>query len=216
MATSNIAVETHTFSCKITQKQENGHSFLHFTDLIRYLCLPYYFDDTPFEYGSNNTKKSESGSTQIRGLKSAAKLKKARINFKPVHDRSLIDIRFNSRNILSGRPYFEFPKLIIDDSTEVIFQNIIAFEQFFCKPNQHHFSAYVRLLRDLIDTPEDVALLADKDVLVHTLDTNEEVVTLFNKLSKGLVVKSSTYNDLIERVKRHYDSGRTHFRFAAA
>ncbi|XP_054793636.1 UPF0481 protein At3g47200-like [Prosopis cineraria] len=181
------------------------NSIKHFTDLIRYLYLPAYFLYFPHESSSNN----KSGQ-QIHSLKSATKLKKAGINFKQVNDRSLMDIRFKAR---SCQPCLDFPKIIIDDLAEVIFRNIIAFEQHHYNPTQHHFSAYVRLLRDLIDTPEDVALLVDKYVLVHTLDTNEEVVTLIKKLNKGWVINSSTYNEIIRAVREYCDSAWKHLKF---
>ncbi|XP_054811140.1 UPF0481 protein At3g47200-like [Prosopis cineraria] len=181
------------------------NSIKHFTDLIRYLYLPAYFLYFPHESSSNNKR-----GQQIHSLKSATKLKKAGINFKQVNDRSLMDIRFKAR---SCQPCLDFPKIIIDDLAEVIFRNIIAFEQHHYNPTQHHFSAYVRLLRDLIDTPEDVALLVDKYVLVHTLDTNEEVVTLIKKLNKGWVINSSTYNEIIRAVREYCDSAWKHLKF---
>ncbi|XP_054811285.1 UPF0481 protein At3g47200-like [Prosopis cineraria] len=180
-------------------------SFKHFADLVRYLCLPDYFHDAPHGSRSNNNR-----GQQIPGLKSATKLKEVGINFKQVNDRSLIDIRFNA---WSGKPYLEFPKIIIDDLAEVILRNIIAFEQYHYNPNQHHFSAYVRLLNDLIDTPEDVALLVDKYVLVHTLDTNEELVTLIKKLNKGWVINSSIYNHMIRAAWGYCDSAWNHLKF---
>jgi hypothetical protein len=87
---------------------------------------------------------------------------------------SLLDIRFT-------KGLMEMPCLPIDDKSSLLFRNLVAFEQT-CPQVGDGITAYVVLLSQLASTSADVALLAQKGIIVHQLESDEDVSTLFTKL----------------------------------
>jgi hypothetical protein len=64
------------------------------------------------------------------------------------------------------QPLLEIPPFMIDDRTERIFRNLVAFKQ--CHyPWESHICNYVSLLGCLINKEEDVDLLVEKKVIVN-------------------------------------------------
>lgn len=89
---------------------------------------------------------------------------------------SLLDIRF--RNGL-----MEIPCLPIDDKSSLLFRNLVAFEQT-CPQVGDDIAAYFLLMSELTSTAADVALLAQKGIIVHQMESDEDVSTLFTKLTE--------------------------------
>ncbi|GMQ11478.1 hypothetical protein CsSME_00054109 [Camellia sinensis var. sinensis] len=87
------------------------------------------------------------------------------------------------------RARFEIPTLAIDDSTDLFFRNLIAFEQCFCFPGfERRFTSYANLMDKLISTVKDVEVLEKAGVIRDFLGSREEAVHLFNKLCKDVGV----------------------------
>ncbi|KAL6844478.1 hypothetical protein ACP4OV_026151 [Aristida adscensionis] len=99
-------------------------------------------------------------------------LKKRECN---IHDRnSLLDIKFNSGVL-------EVPCFLIDENTESLFRNLIAFEQM--NPQfGNDITTYIAFMSQFISTSEDVALLASRGIIVHLLDSDNEVPAMFTRL----------------------------------
>ncbi|KAM0828932.1 hypothetical protein ACQ4PT_067208 [Festuca glaucescens] len=95
------------------------------------------------------------------------------------YPHSLLDIRFR-------KGLMEIPCLPIDDKSSLLFRNLVAFEQT-CPQFGDDITAYVVLLSQLTSTAADVALLAQKGIIVHQMESDEDVSTLFTKLFEYVV-----------------------------
>ncbi|KAI9073473.1 hypothetical protein K1719_044568 [Acacia pycnantha] len=130
--------------------------------------------------------------------------------------RPLVDINFKKVKILSwflclgcipNSKYFkarlQIPELKVDDTTECVLRNLIAFEQ--CHyPNQPYICNYVSFIDSLIHTKDDVELLVEKEVIMHELGSDKEVATLVNGLCKHVVTDKTCYADKINSLNKHY------------
>jgi hypothetical protein len=89
---------------------------------------------------------------------------------------SLLDIKFSNGIV-------EVPCFLIDENTESLFKNLIAFEQ--VDPRfGNDITAYIVFMSQLVSTPEDAVLLAQKRIIVHMLDSDDDIPSLFTRLTK--------------------------------
>ncbi|GJN01537.1 hypothetical protein PR202_ga18811 [Eleusine coracana subsp. coracana] len=89
-----------------------------------------------------------------------------------------------------------------------LFRNLIAFEQT-CPQFGDDFTAYSVFLSQLVSMPEDVTLLAQREIIVHHLDSDEKVSDLFTMLSKDVVFDfNGNYylKSLCQTMEAHYQS----------
>ncbi|RLM75448.1 hypothetical protein C2845_PM15G23360 [Panicum miliaceum] len=114
---------------------------------------------------------------------------------------SLLDVKFSNGVI-------EIPCLPIDENTEALFKNFIALEQ--TDPRYGNaFTAYIWLMSQLVTAPDDAALLVKKGIIVHMMDSDEELSSLFTRLIKQVVIKAETNCYLVflcRTLERHYQS----------
>ncbi|KAK2974715.1 hypothetical protein RJ640_007142 [Escallonia rubra] len=103
-----------------------------------------------------------------------------------------------------GRSRFGIPKLCIFDDTETFLRNLIAFEQ--CCPDieQRHITSYAYLMDTLINTKEDVDLLADAGVIENNLGASEDASDLFNNLCKEVDLGKFFFFSQWKRVDDYY------------
>uniref|UniRef100_A0ACD5ZRL7 Uncharacterized protein n=1 Tax=Avena sativa TaxID=4498 RepID=A0ACD5ZRL7_AVESA len=94
--------------------------------------------------------------------------------FDECNPHSLLDIRFRNGTM-------QIPCLPIDDKSSLLFRNLVAFEQT-CPQVGDDITAYAVLMSQLISTSADVTLLAQKGIIVHQMESDEDVSTLFTKL----------------------------------
>ncbi|CAM0957761.1 unnamed protein product [Alopecurus aequalis] len=87
---------------------------------------------------------------------------------------SLLDIRFR-------KGLMEIPCVPIDDKSSLLFRNLVALEQT-CPQVGDDITAYVVFMSQLTSTAADVALLVQKGIIVHQMESDEDVSTLFTKL----------------------------------
>lgn len=99
--------------------------------------------------------------------------------FDHLNPHSLLDVKFSNGTL-------EVPCLFVDEFTEFLFRNLIAFEQT-CPQFGDDFTAFIVFLSQLASMPEDVTLLATKGIIVHHLDSDAKVADLFTMLSKDVV-----------------------------
>lgn len=121
--------------------------------------------------------------------------------FDELSPHSLLDIEFRD-GIL------HIPCLPIDDKSATLFRNLIAFEQS-CPALGNDIASYVYFLSQLISVPDDVALLSRKGVIVHQLDSDEEVSILFTKLFDYVLFDSSGEHylrSLCKNIETHYQN----------
>ncbi|KAB1199208.1 hypothetical protein CJ030_MR0G027000 [Morella rubra] len=152
--------------------RKEGKPLLHFTDLLqRFFCSP---------------KQEPTESQSIDHLYSATKLEEAGVQFKAAKNRHLLDVKFEKGRCLEHCPYLncswllnclpcfkrllfldrmqpflELPSLLVADTTECVFRNVMALEQ--CHyPTEAYICSYILLLDYLINTEKDVDLLVEK------------------------------------------------------
>ncbi|CAN6201555.1 unnamed protein product [Urochloa humidicola] len=114
---------------------------------------------------------------------------------------SLLDIEFRD-GIL------HIPCLPIDDKSGTLFRNLVAFEQS-CPELGNDMASYLYFLSQLISVPDDVALLSRKGVIVHQLDTDDEVSTLFARLFEYVIFDfygEHYLKSLCNTLEAHYQS----------
>ncbi|KAI9178592.1 hypothetical protein LWI28_028284 [Acer negundo] len=124
----------------------------------------------------------------------ARKIKGSGIKFKKVAPDTILDIRFSNGCL-------EIPPLLVQETTETVFRNLISLEQ--CLPDcPPIITSYAKLMDNLIDTPEDVEILSDHDVLDNWLNP-EDATQFFNKLYNDAYVKTFYYHDVCQQVNSY-------------
>lgn len=119
--------------------------------------------------------------------RSAQKLWEAGIRFKRSDTDCLDDVAFYT---CSRKLYM--PRVMLDDSTEHKYHNVMAFEALYAGSNGNGVTAYVLFMRDLVDSADDVELLRKEGVLAHDLAGSDwAVVRLLNRLTRD-VAKTKT------------------------
>ena len=99
-----------------------------------------------------------------------------------------------------------FPRIQVDDNTERLFKNLIAYESHSKrkKSSEHDIVSYLHFMDLLIDTPADVHKLVEKGVVSVSIDSNEQVAHMFNRLCRrSRCVFSPHYLDVATRL-HHY------------
>ncbi|XP_028057957.1 putative UPF0481 protein At3g02645 isoform X2 [Camellia sinensis] len=132
-----------------------------------------------------------------KSMKSATELREAGIQFKKVIiNRNLFDIRFVNGTM-------EIPNLIVDDTTEFVFRNLIAYEQYLPPSSMNYFTAYANFMDNLVNTSNDVQILRDYGVIRNLLGDNEVVSTMLNKLVNNVYVSLICYEQVYHDVNKH-------------
>ncbi|XP_025828773.1 UPF0481 protein At3g47200-like [Panicum hallii] len=135
--------------------------------------------------------------------RSAQRLWEAGIRFRRSETRLLDDIRFDrcTRRL-------RMPKIILDDSTEYKFSNLMAFEALHAGAGSGGVTAFVLFLRDMVDSAGDVAALREGGVLDHDLAGSDwAVVRLVNRLSRDVAKFSDSYLCCVRREVEDYCNG---------
>ena len=174
---------------KKPEKKEEKPS--HLLDLLRRRLL-----------GDKRGNKREDGKGW-NSFRNVNELKAAGITFKPNNSGSLRDISFNSY-LFHG--VLKLPEIIIDDSSESRFLNLIAYEMSSEVPIDSEVTSYICFLDSLIDYPEDVKELRRRGVLRNFLGSDEEVATLFNEITTDLVLDFDAYEGVKHQIQRHYNN----------
>lgn len=150
----------------------NSNSFcnaLHLVDCLR-MC-----------YLANTPSSGPKGAKMRSFSPSATRLHEAGVKFKKVESKFLLDLKFDKK-----LGVLKIPILHIQDSTEVILRNQIAFEQ--CHHSVRPIIEYIVLIDSIIDTPADVNLLMEKGVIQSIVDSGESICQLFNNLGKQVIL----------------------------
>ncbi|KAK3014887.1 hypothetical protein RJ639_008459 [Escallonia herrerae] len=110
---------------------------------------------------------------------SATELATAGVNFKPREAEDL-DTRF------------AVTPLCVDDSTEPLLRNLIAFEQCYSRI-QRYVTSYAFLMYTLIEVEADVELLEKAGVIQESLGARESTLKLFKDLCKEVVLADFSF-----------------------
>ncbi|KAI3470056.1 hypothetical protein Pfo_026719 [Paulownia fortunei] len=152
---------------------EHCYHARHFVEFLLYLHSPAHPREQP-----------SSPATKFEYTRSATELQEAGVKFRSGKGKCLFEVLFNKGELT-------IPRLIVNDSTETFFRNLIAFEQ--CGYYSKDITSYVILMDSLINTPNDVVLLVNRGIIKNELGDSELVADLFNNLYKEVVTETSDF-----------------------
>nr|KYP70185.1 UPF0481 protein At3g47200 family [Cajanus cajan] len=157
---------------------------MHFTDLIRTFHLQHHSKKLP----------DKNPGEVVTHLPSTTELSEAGVRFNVNINKFFPDFEF-SRGVLT------IPQLIVQDSTEILFRNMVVLEQ--CHyPLQSYIANYVIVMDFLVNKSSDVDILVQERVLHNLLGDSDSVAKLFNGLGKNIVLSnmSSHYGHLAQKL----------------
>ncbi|XP_048140499.1 UPF0481 protein At3g47200-like [Rhodamnia argentea] len=102
------------------------------------------------------------------------------IQFEQSETNSLKEISFASGVL-------RLPAIVVDDDTESMFLNLIAFERFHVEAGTE-VTSYIFFMDNLIDKERDVALLRKEGIIENYMESDEAAAKLFNLLAKDLML----------------------------
>ncbi|GJN04816.1 hypothetical protein PR202_ga22391 [Eleusine coracana subsp. coracana] len=114
-------------------------------------------------------------------IRSAAELYEAGIRLKKSFTDSLHDIRFR-------HGVLKLPAMCVDDTTEHVLLNLIAFELLHVGAG-NDVTAYAFFMNSIIRSARDVALLSSQGIILNLIGSDEAVVDLFHSISKDAVLE---------------------------
>ncbi|KAM7461032.1 hypothetical protein LguiA_029153 [Lonicera macranthoides] len=135
----------------------------------------------------------------VKFIQCVMDLREAGIKFERGNENNLFNIKFKEGVI-------QIPLLKIEDRTESFLRNLIAYEQL-CEDRRLHFvSDYAIFLDCLINSPNDVRVLCRKGIIDNCLGDDEEVSSMFKKLTKSVVQSGPlfVYDGIFEKINVHY------------
>ena len=133
-------------------------------------------------------------------IPSAMQLHNAGIFFKPI-ESDISSINFDDENCV-----FYLPSIRLDVNSEVIIRNLLAYETLIKSNTPLVFTRYVELMRAIIDTPADVKILVDSEIIKTEL-WSEKVAELFKGLSKSIrPTMTPDLDKVIHKVKAKFDT----------
>ncbi|XP_059669447.1 UPF0481 protein At3g47200-like [Cornus florida] len=138
---------------------------------------------------------------------SATELDLGGTKFVQGNKENIFDVKFTTHH--SYFPFrrggeFEIPPFTVNDWTELILRNLIAFEQSCPLMVKSYFTSHAFLMDRLINTAEDVKLLEKEEIICNKMGCREEVASLFNKLCKNIAIDSLySTNHCLEVINFH-------------
>ncbi|KAF7124342.1 hypothetical protein RHSIM_Rhsim12G0027400 [Rhododendron simsii] len=142
-------------------------------------------------------RRSTGGAGNDEVIRSAMELSDAGIRFKKSRSASLNDISFTG-GVLS------LPPIVLDDTTEFTFLNLIAFERFHVEAG-NEVTSYIFLMSKIIQGAEDVSLLHAAGIIKNAIGSDKGVVKLFDSLSRDVALDpDSSLYELHGKVNRYW------------
>ncbi|KAJ0074878.1 hypothetical protein Patl1_34660 [Pistacia atlantica] len=158
------------------------------------------------QWVSDGQSKTESGGEDDSkppeiDIPSAAELERAGVSFSPLSTgKRFTDIKFDSKKAI-----FELPPITLDDNTEVVLRNLVAYEA--SNPSASlYFTRYTELMNGIIDTAGDVKLLKERGLIRNKMKSDEEAASMWNTMSRSLRKKKVKDLDAeIKSVNEYYN-----------
>lgn len=129
-------------------------------------------------------------------VRSAAEINEAGIRFKKSKTKSLKDISFH-------HGVLELPAVVVDDVTEALLLNLMAFERFHVGAG-NEVTSYVFFMDNIIDNERDVSLLHSRGIIQNAIGSDKAVAKLFNSLSKDIALDPDSSLELVQRQVNAY------------
>ncbi|XP_041006695.1 UPF0481 protein At3g47200-like isoform X2 [Juglans microcarpa x Juglans regia] len=172
-----------------SSESDEFNGIIHFVDLIRIFYLP-----PPGTLSERH--ELDSG---VEKIYCATQLAEAGLTFKKSGSKCYLDLKYHKGGEL------EIPRFTIDNTTEILARNLMALEQ--CHyPTEAYVTDYFLLLDFLVDTGKDVALLAQKKILVNGM--GDDNATFINNLGTNVQFSSMSpeYHRLCRDIVEFHDS----------
>ncbi|CAK9155884.1 unnamed protein product [Ilex paraguariensis] len=131
-------------------------------------------------------------------IKCTTELREAGIKFeKATESSSFLDINFKNGTM-------QIPPLSIGDNIEIIFRNLVAYEQYNDK-EPAYVTDYTKFLDCLINSPKDAEKLRHYGIIDNWLGNDEAVSIMLNKLGNNVMLNSTTfcYSEIFNKVNEH-------------
>ncbi|XP_062151802.1 UPF0481 protein At3g47200-like [Alnus glutinosa] len=172
---------TDMFSSKIPFPNDSVRDVKHIPDLLRKFLI-------------STSRGEEEGRLHLKFMPSATRLLEAGIKFKRgPSDKCILDIKFTNG-------FLEIPPILIHQTTETAFRNLISFEQCYCIDAR--ITSYAIFLDNLINTTDDMEKLCERKI-VNNLLNPEDATKFFNKLYHDTYVAKFHYETLGLQVNRY-------------
>ncbi|CAN6372270.1 unnamed protein product [Urochloa humidicola] len=133
-------------------------------------------------------------------MPSAVDLSEAGIHFQRSKTDDADDINFKN-GVLS------MPQIVVRDSTEKEFLNLMAFERLHGSAGSRAI-AFMTFMDNIIDSERDVALLKSKGIITNLLSSDKEAAKLFNTLGKGALLPPYSHLYKVRRMVNAHCSKR--------
>ncbi|KAI4969190.1 hypothetical protein ZWY2020_000104 [Hordeum vulgare] len=152
---------------------------------LRHHPLDLYHGCLTYKEGATEGPEEESTGNDYEPMPSALEIHEAGIKFRKSNSDTLLDVHFDMK-----RGVLTMPVMMLFDSTESLYLNLMAFERLHVGAGEV-VTSYVICMDDMIVSARDVAMLRSNDVLVNMLGCDEEAAKLFNgTLSRGQLLGS--------------------------
>ncbi|KAL2556154.1 Plant protein of unknown function [Forsythia ovata] len=161
------------FSQKNTVK--NMEKCLHLLDVYRKSLLQ---EPRQKKHINKSGNEVHPGGDEI--IRSATELNEAGIRIKKSNTRSLKDISFHGGVL-------KLPLIVVDDTTESMYLNLIAFERLHVGAG-NEVTSYIFFMDNIIDSARDVSLLRSCGIILNAIGSDKAVANLFNSLSKDVTL----------------------------
>ncbi|XP_076931688.1 UPF0481 protein At3g47200-like [Bidens hawaiensis] len=140
-------------------------------------------------------------------IHSAVELDRAGVIFKPNQNSKwamAMEMKLSkySSSTFWFKPTLTMPVLHINDFTELVLRNLIAYEQSYVVTP--YVTSYARAMDMLIDTHEDIARLVRSKVIVNHIGSNEEAANMINRICKEVVPEHFFYTQQWEQLDSHF------------
>ncbi|KAM6549622.1 hypothetical protein CsatB_021298 [Cannabis sativa] len=157
-------------------------------------------------YNSNIIAKEKSNEVHDwQHIRTATALRDSGIKFEANNSESILDISF-----IPKRGVISIPPLLIQETTETVFRNLISLEQ--CCPNYKPIiTCYAVLLDNLIDSSADIQVLEKNKVIDNWLNV-DDATKFFNRLYIDTYVKENYYYSLTSEVNEYCRQRRHKYR----
>ncbi|KAH8484601.1 hypothetical protein H0E87_028908 [Populus deltoides] len=205
---ANVYLGKYTCSQGLQNTDRDVEGSRHFTDLLRNFML-------------NGAIQRSNSFNPIKLKYNAVMLREAGVKFQVTEDKCLVNITFEERvkfqvtedkclvNVTFEEGVLKIPRLEVDYCFERLVRNIMALEQC-CYPFEAYVCSYIKFMDHLIDSAEDVALLAENGIILNWLGDDAAVSNMINKLCETITDTYTFYDDICKKMNAHYKNRWNH------
>ncbi|XP_043709735.1 UPF0481 protein At3g47200-like isoform X2 [Telopea speciosissima] len=138
------------------------------------------------------------GNEELELPHNVTQLREAGVKFEVGKGKCLLDLSFK-KGVLA------IPCINIQDWTDSLLRNMIAFEQLHCVGTKY-ITDYATLLDSFIDSSKDVILLHERGIIKSLLGDHEQVSLLFNKLVNEVNIDAGDFyfSDICQDLNAYY------------